>query len=93
MVAAARLAELKVIYLKMEYRPDLADLGDPASKNWAVHRYIGVGDAATGPDGQPNRTLVQDMWGTAIVDELTPQASDIVVPKQRFSASTAPTWT
>ena len=69
----------------MEYRPDLADLGDPASKNWAVHRFVGVGDEATGPAGEPSRILVEDMWGTAIVDELAPDSDDIVVSKHRFS--------
>jgi ureidoacrylate peracid hydrolase len=52
-LAAARPAGVKVVYLKMAYRADLSDAGAP---------------------GGPNR-----------VEELTPEASDAVIYKHRFS--------
>jgi ureidoacrylate peracid hydrolase len=84
-LSAAREAGMKVVYLKMEHRPDLSDLGDPASKHWAVSRWAGVGETATGPDGEVGRVLIRDTWNTDIVSELAPRAADIVVSKHRFS--------
>jgi ureidoacrylate peracid hydrolase len=84
-LAAAREAGMKVVYLKSEYRPDLADLGDPDSKYWGVMHFVGIGEPTTGPDGRPSRIFVKDTWNTDIVSELTPESSDIVVVKPRFS--------
>ena len=38
---------------------------------------------STAPDGSPSRILVRDTWNTDIVDELTPQPTDIVLYKTR----------
>jgi ureidoacrylate peracid hydrolase len=84
-LSAAREAGMKVVYLKMEYRPDLSEVGAPESKSWELNRFSGVGEAATGPDGQEGRILIQDTWNTDIVGELAPHAGDIVVAKRRFS--------
>lgn len=84
-LAAAREAGMKVVYLKMEFRPDLSDLGPPGSPNWRAHHFVGAGDAVTSPHGEGSRIFVKDMWNTDIVSELTPQAADIVVSKRRFS--------
>lgn len=81
----AREAGMKVVYLKSEYRPDLADLGAPDSKYWSVMHFVGIGEPATGPDGQPSRIFIKDTWNTDIVSELAPEPSDIVVVKHRFS--------
>jgi ureidoacrylate peracid hydrolase len=84
-LAAARGAGLKVIYLKMEFRPDLSDVGTTSSKNAAVHQAVGVGQTVAGPDGRPSRVFIRNTWNTHIVDELAPEPSDIIVPKHRFS--------
>ena len=84
-LAAAREAGMKVVYLKSEYRPDLADLGAPDSKYWGVMHFVGIGEPATGPDGRPSRIFIKGTWNTDIVSELTPESSDIVVVKPRFS--------
>jgi ureidoacrylate peracid hydrolase len=42
-LAAARNADLKVIYLNMGFRPDLSDLGTPDSPNRVRHLMFGVG--------------------------------------------------
>ena len=84
-LAAAREAGLKIIYLKMGYRADLSDLGAPDSVNRTRHLKFGVGQKIRTPDGRESRILIRDTWDTEIVPELKPQASDIVLYKTRFS--------
>src|SRR2546430_4082165 len=84
-LAAARQAGLKIVYLKMGYRPDLSDLGATDSVNRTRHLKFGVGQKIQTPDGRESRLLIRDTWDTDIVPELKPQASDIVIYKTRFS--------
>jgi ureidoacrylate peracid hydrolase len=84
-LAAARLAGLKIIYLKMGYRSDLSDLGAADSVNRTRHLKFGVGQKIQAPDGRESQILVRDTWDTDIVPELKPQANDIVIYKTRFS--------
>src|SRR5258707_10720438 len=84
-LAAARQAGLKIIYLKMGYRPDLSDLGATDSVNRTRHLKFGVGQKIQAPDGRESWLLIRDTWDTDIVPELKPQASDIVIYKTRFS--------
>ena len=84
-LSAARTAGLPVIYLKMEFRPDLSDLGGSDSPNAIKHRLLRVGQTTTAPDGSEGRYLIRGTWNTAIIEELTPQEGDLVVSKQRFS--------
>jgi ureidoacrylate peracid hydrolase len=84
-LAAARPAGLKIIYLKMGYRPDLSDLGATDSVNRTRHLKFGVGQKIQTPDGRESRLLIRDTWDTDIVPELKPQAGDIIIYKTRFS--------
>jgi ureidoacrylate peracid hydrolase len=84
-LATARQAGLKIIYLKMGYRPDLSDLGATDSVNRTRHLKFGVGQTIRAADGRESRVLIRDTWDTDIVPELKPQASDIVIYKTRFS--------
>jgi ureidoacrylate peracid hydrolase len=84
-LAAARQAGVKVIYLKMGYRPDLSDLGAPDSVNRVRHLRLRVGDKVTAPDGKASRILIRDTWNTDIVRELAPEPGDDVIYKTRFS--------
>src|SRR5438477_4141940 len=84
-LAAARQAGLKIIYLKMGYRPDLSDLGPNDSVNRIRHLKFGVGQKIQAPDGCESRVLIRDTWDTDIVPELQPQPNDIVIYKTRFS--------
>src|SRR5437660_11899542 len=84
-LAAARQAGSKIIYLKMGYRPDLSDLGATDSVNRTRHLKFGVGQTIRAPDGRESRVLIRDTWDTDIVPELKPQAGDIVLYKTRFS--------
>ena len=84
-LAAARQAGLKIIYLKMGYHPDLSDLGETDSVNRTRHPKLRVGQKIQAPDGRESRVLIRDTWDTDIVPELKPQLNDIVIYKTRFS--------
>jgi len=84
-LAAMRQAGITVIYLKMGYGPDLADLGPPDCPNRIKHLPLAVGTTVTTPDGRESRILIRDTWNTDIVDELKPEAGDIIVYKTRYS--------
>jgi ureidoacrylate peracid hydrolase len=85
-LAAARQANILIVYLKMGFLPDLSDAGGPDSPNWIKHAQLRtIGEAVKAPDGSPGRILIRDTWNTDIVSELTPEAEDIIVYKSRFS--------
>lgn len=84
-LSAARKAGMNVVYLKMAFRPDLSDAGGPDSPNWIKHRPLRVGESVDAPNGGQGRILVQGTWNTEILEELKPQAGDIVVSKHRYS--------
>lgn len=82
---AARHADIKIVYLKMAYLPDLSDLGAPDSVNRMRHLGMGVGETIHAPDGSESRILIRDTWNTDVVSELKPQAEDVIIYKTRFS--------
>ena len=82
---AARKAGVKIVYLKMGYRPDLSDLGASDSVNRVRHLQLGVGESVRAPDGSESRILIRDTWNTDIVPELTPHPEDLIIYKTRFS--------
>ena len=82
---AARTAGIPVIYLQMQFEPDLSDAGRPGAPNLVKHQFLGIGEAMTSPDGRSGRVLVRDTWNTEIIPQLAPETGDIVVPKHRFS--------
>jgi ureidoacrylate peracid hydrolase len=84
-LASARHADIKIIYLKMGFHPDLSNLGSEASPNRVRHMLVGVGKTVRAPDGAESRILIRDTWNTDIVPELKPQAEDVVVYKHRYS--------
>jgi ureidoacrylate peracid hydrolase len=82
---AARSASVIIVYLKMGFRPDLADAGYPTSPTWLKHLPLDVGAEVAAPDGEPSRILIRDCWNTEIVPELRPRDDDIVLYKTRYS--------
>jgi ureidoacrylate peracid hydrolase len=84
-LASARPAGIKIVYLKMAYLPDLSDLGAADSANRVRHLRMGVGKTIDAPDGRKSRILIRDTWNTDIVSELKPEPGDEVVYKTRFS--------
>ena len=84
-LGAARETGIKVVYLKMGFRPDLSDLGQTESTNRVRHLHFGVGQTCTAPDGRQGRFLIRDTWNTDVIGELRPQPEDVVLYKHRFS--------
>src|SRR5438552_4343592 len=77
-LASARRAGIKIVYLKMGYRADLSDLGAPDAPNRVRHLEVfGVGQTIKTPDGRDGRVLIRDTWGTDIVEEIKPKSTDI----------------
>jgi len=84
-LTAARRAGIIIVYLKMGFRPDLSDIGAPGSPNRAHLHHVGVGTPMCAPNGTEGRILVRNTWNTEIVNELQPEASDIVLYKNHYS--------
>jgi ureidoacrylate peracid hydrolase len=84
-LSAARDTGIRIVYLKMGFRPDLSDLGGTDSPNRIRHLQFGVGQPCRAPDGRSGRLLIRDTWNTDVIDELRPQPEDVVLYKHRFS--------
>jgi ureidoacrylate peracid hydrolase len=83
-LAAARRAGVKIVYLKMAYHADLSDAGAPGGPIRIKQAPMGIGEQIPAPDGTTGRILIRDTWNTDIVDELTPEAGEAVIYKHRF---------
>lgn len=84
-LSAAREAGIKIVYLKMGFRSDLSDLGDDESPSRVRHLHLGVGQPCPAPDGRQGRYLIRDTWNTDVIEELRPEAEDVLLYKHRFS--------
>jgi ureidoacrylate peracid hydrolase len=73
---AARRAGMAVVYVTMQFAPDLSDAGAPDAPNYVKHVPLGLGDG---------RTLIAGSWGTEILPALAPTEGDLVVAKHRYS--------
>jgi ureidoacrylate peracid hydrolase len=83
-LSAARAAGVRIVYLKMGFRPDLSDIGPEDAPNRVRHLgMFRVGQASPVPGR--GRVLIQGDWGTQIVDGLAPVPGDTIVEKHRFS--------
>jgi ureidoacrylate peracid hydrolase len=63
---AARAAGVPVVYLTMQFSPDLAQLGSEDSPNQVKHHRLALGTTMTAPDGRPGRILVEGTWNTVV---------------------------
>jgi len=81
-VEAARRAGIPVVYLQMGYKPDLSNSGGPNSPNW--HKELAMHLMNCRPEWK-GKLLTEGTWDFEIVEELKPQAQDIVVTKTRYS--------
>jgi ureidoacrylate peracid hydrolase len=82
LLGAARKASVKVIYLQMTFKRDLSDAGDPSSP--AYHKELALIMMRHRPELE-GKLLVEDTWDWQIVDELTPEPSDLVIRKTRYN--------
>lgn len=79
---AARSASVSIVYLQMGYKPDLSNAGGPRSPN--CYKELGMHLMRTKPELK-GKLLTEGGWDFAIVDELAPHPSDVVIVKTRYS--------
>jgi ureidoacrylate peracid hydrolase len=82
LLEAARAAGVQVVYLQTGYKPDLSNGGGAASPNPRKETALCLMRARPELKG---KLLVEGTWDFQIVEALTPQASDMVVLKTRYS--------
>jgi ureidoacrylate peracid hydrolase len=82
---AARAAGLPIVYIVMQFRPDLSDAGAPDSPNRIKNAPLGLGADVPAPDGRAGRILVEGTWNTEILPALAPHPGDLMVPKNYYS--------
>lgn len=81
-VAACRAAGIPVIYLQNGFSPDQREVGGPSAPVWHKSnalKFMRANEAYAG------KLITHGTWDHAIVDPLTPEPGDLVVPKSRYS--------
>jgi ureidoacrylate peracid hydrolase len=81
-VEAARAAGILVIYFQNGWDKDYVEAGGPGSPNW--HKSNALKTMRQRPE-LAGTLLAKGTWDYALVDDLTPQPGDIVIPKTRYS--------
>lgn len=81
-IASARAAGLQVVYLQNGWDPQYVEAGGPGAPNWHKSNAFKTMRQRSDLDG---KLLAKGSWDYAIVDALSPQPGDIVVPKVRYS--------
>ena len=82
LLAAARAAGVKVLYLQFGYKPDLSDAGGPQSPN--IRKQMAIRMIRERPQDR-EKLIIEGTWGWEIIDELKPEPDDLVVKKARYS--------
>jgi ureidoacrylate peracid hydrolase len=82
-IQAFRNKGLKIVYLRMGYRPDMADAGGPESPNYWKEGSIA---ARREHPELKDKYLTVGSWDWDIIEELKPHEEDLIVNKNRFSA-------
>ena len=82
-IEAFRQKGIKIIYLRMGYRPDLADSGGPESPNYWKEGSLA---ALREHPELKGRYLTVGNRDWEIIEELAPHPEDLIVNKNRFSA-------
>jgi ureidoacrylate peracid hydrolase len=79
---AARAAGVTVIFFQNGWDKDYVEAGTPGSPNY--HKSNALKTMRAQPE-LSGTLLAKSTWDYAIVDTLTPQPGDIVIPKTRYS--------
>lgn len=82
LLAAARKAEVEIIYLAMTYKADLSNAGSTASPNY--HKELGLRLMREKPE-LAGKLLIDGTWDWQIVDELKPHEDEMLIRKSRYS--------
>ncbi|MGZ8361548.1 MAG: isochorismatase family protein, partial [Allosphingosinicella sp.] len=78
----ARAAGMPIVFFQNGWDPDYVEAGGPGSPNW--HKSNALKTMRARPELR-GKLLARGGWDYALVDGLTPQPGDIVLPKTRYS--------
>jgi ureidoacrylate peracid hydrolase len=81
-INVCRSRGIKIIYLRMGYKPDLSNAGGSESPNY--YKELGV-VAMRRHQELKGKFLIIGNWDWQIIDELKPQPGEIVINKDRYS--------
>lgn len=81
-IEAARAAGMLVVFLQNGWDTGYVEAGGPGSPNW--HKSNALKTMRRRPE-LAGTLLAKGGWDYALIDALTPQPGDIVVPKTRYS--------
>jgi ureidoacrylate peracid hydrolase len=81
-LTAARAAGIQVVFLQNGWDAQYVEAGGPGSPNW--HKSNALKTMRKRPE-LAGTLLAKGGWDYQLVDALTPQPGDIVVPKPRYS--------
>jgi ureidoacrylate peracid hydrolase len=81
-IEAARASGVKVVFVKMSFKPGLTNAGGPDSPNY--YKEIGMVLMREHPEFT-EQSIVEGTWGEQIIEELAPLPGEPVVRKQRYS--------
>ena len=81
-VDAGRRAGIPVVFLQIGYKPDLSNSGGPGSPNYHKELAMHLMNCRLELKG---KLLTEGSWDFDIVEDLRPQAQDIVIVKTRYS--------
>jgi nicotinamidase-related amidase len=82
LVPALREAAIPILWINWGNRPDLLNISAGLRHVYnSTGEGVGLGDRL--PNGAP--VLIKDSWAAAVVDELTPEDTDIRIDKYRMS--------
>lgn len=81
-IEVARAAGIQVIFFQNGWDKDYVEAGGPGSPNW--HKSNALKTMRRNPELQ-GTLLAKGTWDYDLVDQLTPEPGDIVMPKSRYS--------
>jgi ureidoacrylate peracid hydrolase len=81
-IGASRAAGMSVVFFQNGFSADLHDAGGPASPNWYKSNALRLMRERPELEG---RLLTKGSWDYALVDDIKPEARDLVVAKPRYS--------
>lgn len=81
-IELSRKAGIQVVFLQNGWDPQYVEAGGEGSPNW--HKSNALKTMRKNPELE-GRFLAKGGWDYALVDELTPQEGDWVIPKTRYS--------
>ena len=81
-IAVARKAGMTIIFFQNGWDPKYIEAGGPGSPNW--YKSNALKTMRNNPEIM-GTLLAKGSWDYGLVEELTPQEGDIVIPKTRYS--------